>query len=235
MPPFPKKGTKEYERIINTPKYIEFRERQSKRMAGRVPWNKGRTGVYTDEAIEGNRIAHIGIKNVNFGGKNHTYRMRLKLVETLNGGIWYGNVPNDRRVHYCELWVPNLLTRIDIAQNYRSILSNKTKEDNKDHNGKPRSLTRHHVYWQPKACCEWDEDAQGYYAWINIESKRKPNWYKYYIDGDPNKFVLLTDSEHGMIKRDKLKWIKIFEELIKTNLNGKCYLTKEEYRERCKK
>jgi len=38
--------------------------------------------------------------------------------------------------------------------------------------------------------------------------------YKYYIRGDPNKFVLLTHQEHGMISKNKLEWIKFFEDKI---------------------
>lgn len=148
---------------------------------------------------------------------------RIKFIESKLGGMWYGSVKYPDPPKYCELWCPDLWHRIDEAQNYQSILSGKTKENNGG-----RALSRHHVYWQPKACCGWDEDAQGYYAMINIGTANKPNWHKYYIQGDPNKFVLLTMSEHKMISKDKLKWIKIFEDLIKTKLNGVCYLPKVE-------
>ena len=142
-------------------------------------------------------------------------------IESQIGGFWYGNVRYSDRKQYCERWCPDLWRRIDEAQNYQSVLSGKTKFENEG-----RSLSRHHVYWQPKACCEWDEDVSGYYAWINVGTVRKPNKVKYYIKGDPNKFVLLTMSEHQMIKTDKLKWIEIFEELVETKLGGICYLPK---------
>lgn len=147
---------------------------------------------------------------------------RLKSREGAIGGFWYGNV-RYRDFKYCELWCPDLWHRIDEAQNYQSILSGKTKEDNGG-----RALDRHHVYYQKKACCVWDEDAQGYYVTINIGTVKKPNWYKYYIPGDPNKFVLLTTSEHSVVMKDKLKWIKTFEDLIETKLGGVCYLPKVE-------
>ena len=147
---------------------------------------------------------------------------RIKQKEGKVGGFWYGNVRYTNR-KYCELWCPDLWHRIDKAQNYQSILSGKTKFDNGE-----RTLDRHHVYWQPKACCEWDEDTQGYFAMINIGTRGKPNWYKHYITGDPNKFVLLTKQEHGMVAKDKLKWIKIFENLIETKLGGVCYLPEDE-------
>lgn len=146
---------------------------------------------------------------------------QLKNKEGSVGGFWYGNVRYSDRLGYCELWCPDLWHRIDEAQNHQSILSGKTKFDNGG-----RALSRHHVYWQPKACCEWDEDTQGYYAWINIGTRKHPNRVKYYISGDPNKFVLLTTSEHRLVATDKIKWIKIFEDLIETKLGGICYLPK---------
>jgi len=161
----------------------------------------------------------VGSRNP-FYRKHHKEDSILKNIEFHIGGIWYGNVKYYDNP-YCELWCPDLWHRIDEAQNYQSILSGKTKVENGG-----RALSRHHVYWQPKACCEWDEDAQGYYAMINIGTVGKSNWYKHYIRGDPNKFVLLTVSEHQLVKKDKLKWIKLFEELIETKLGGICYLPK---------
>lgn len=152
--------------------------------------------------------------------KDPAWQIRLKEIHI--GGFWYGNVTY-KDPKYCELWCPNLWHRIDEAQHYQSILSGETKIDNGG-----RALSRHHIYWQSKACCKWDEDVGGYYAMINIGTRGKSNLHKYYIPGDPNRFVLLTMREHGMVARDKLKWIKIFEELIETKLGGICYLPKVE-------
>jgi hypothetical protein len=153
-------------------------------------------------------------------GKHPTYETRMKISEAGVGGFCIQNIIyGDPK--YCEFWCPDLWHRIDKAQNYQSILSGKTKEDNGG-----RALSRHHVYWQKKACCEWDEDVGGYYAWIETGTKKHPNKVKYYIKGDPNKFVLLTMSEHQMIKMDKIRWIELFEDLIKTKLSGVCYLPK---------
>lgn len=151
----------------------------------------------------------------------------MKIVESKLGGFWYGNVRYPDPPKYCELWCPDLWHRIDEAQNYQSILSGKTKADNLDRHGKTRALSRHHIYYQKKACCEWDEDINGYYAWIDIGTRKKPNKVKYYIPGDPNRFVLLTAQEHRMISKDKTGWIKILEELIETKLGGVCYLPKD--------
>ena len=146
------------------------------------------------------------------------------------GGFCIQNITYDERKKYCELWNPNLWRRIDACQGNRSIISGKTKEENSG-----RALSRHHVYWQEKACCVWDEDAQGYFAMIDIGTKSKPEMYKHYINGSPNKFVLLTHEEHGMIRGNKklgttkLTWIKTLEDLIETKLDGKCYYTEDEY------
>jgi hypothetical protein len=91
-------------------------------------------------------------------------------------------------------------------------LSGKTSDDNGG-----RQLSCHHVYYQKKACCEWDEDVKGYYAMIDDE--------KYYIKGDPNKFVTLTAGENSMVEKNKLQWVKFFEDLIE-NQGGKCYSQK---------
>jgi hypothetical protein len=154
-------------------------------------------------------------------GRPKSYIHRMKIHEYQIGGFWYGNVRYRDPPKYCELWNSDLWHRIDEAQNYQSILSGKTKEDNGG-----RALSRHHVYWQKKACCGWDEDIQGYYAMINLGNSKIPDWHKHYIIGDPNKFVLLTAREHRTVANDKLKWIGIFEELIETKLGGVCYLPK---------
>ena len=156
------------------------------------------------------------------------------LIGATGQGFWYGHPKLNGRIFksYCELWNRDLWNRIDAAWNFESTISGKTKEDNKG-----RDLDRHHVYWQEKACCEWDEDAQGYYAMINLGTKTNPNIIKHYIKGNPNKFVLLTVNEHSMIRGNKklgttkLTWIKFFEDLIETREQEgkKCYLSKEEY------
>jgi predicted RNA-binding Zn-ribbon protein involved in translation (DUF1610 family) len=158
------------------------------------------------------------------------------LISASGEGFWYGHrtlCPENQQKKYCEKWCKDLWVRIDAAWNYKSAISGKTRFENY----RQAHLDRHHVYWQEKACCEWDEDAQGYYAMINLGRKSKPNMYKYYIKGDPNKFVLLTHSEHKAILGNKklgttkLTWIKYFEDLIEEReAEGKyCYLSHDEY------
>ena len=137
---------------------------------------------------------------------------------------WFGDIVYLDKT-YCEKWNAELRRRIRAYWGNKSVLSGKTITDNNN-----KRLSCHHVYYQEKACCVWDEDTQGYYAWIDIGTRKKSNKIKYYIKGDPNKFVTLTEEEHGMVGSNKLKWIKIFEDLIEEQ-DGKCYFTKEEMKE----
>jgi hypothetical protein len=126
--------------------------------------------------------------------------------------IWYGSVKYyDDELLYCEKWNSDLRNRIRMRYDHKSVLSGKTKIDNKN-----RELCCHHVYYQKKSCCEWDEDNGAFYAYID--------GYKYYIKGDPNKFVTLTNSEHAMVNHNRLKWVKFFEDIIETKYNGKSYI-----------
>lgn len=197
---------------------VETRQKMSAARTGKKNHNYGKH--QSRETREKNSIAHRGENHPQYGVPR-PYNVRMKIVEGHVGGFWYGNVRYSNPPKYCELWCPDLWNRIDEAQNYQSILSGKTKFDNGG-----RVLSRHHVYYQKKACCEWDEDANGYYAWVDVGTLNISHRVKYYIPGDPNKFVLLTSQEHGMVKKNKLKWIKIFEDLIETKLNGICYLPK---------
>jgi len=233
------------------PEYIRNREEGIKTRSNTIEWRNGRritalklaqdpgwqdkqqTGAQKrsrNPEWQSNQIKGAQKRSINPDWRNNQKvgirkttqdpKWKLKHIEGLFGGFWYGNVKyNDSK--YCELWCPDLWHRIDEAQNYQSILSGKTKLDNGG-----RALNRHHVYWQPKACCDWDEDVQGYYAMINVGNRKIPTYIKYYIKGDPNKFVLLTSQEHGMVSKNKLGWIKLFEELIEIKLGGTCYLPK---------
>lgn len=174
-------------------------------------------------------ISHCGNKNSCFGrtgDKNPRFgvtldeSIRMKIKEGNIGGFWYGNVRYPTEKRYCNMWLKLRDSgRIGACWGFKSALS-----------GKMEDLCYHHVYYQEKACCHWDEDLQGYYAWINFGTNKNPNWYRYDIDGDPNKFVPLTRSENSAANFDKLKWIKIFESIIRDH-GGKCYFTVEEMRE----
>lgn len=206
---------KAMQKLHRNPEYQRKHKERLRKLAQDPEWRDGMRKLAQDpEWLENNK------KQNRKTAQNPEWI--YKNVEGHIGGFWYGNVRYNDSIQYCGLWNEDLFRRIDEAQNYQSILSGKTKFENGG-----RALDRHHVYWQPKACCEWDEDMQGYYAMINLGTKRKPNWYKHYIKSDPNKFVLLTHAEHTIIRKDKLGYIKIFEDLIETKLGGICYLPKK--------
>lgn len=131
--------------------------------------------------------------------------------------IWYGGVTyDDGRKNYCEKWNDDLRERIRAFWGYRSPLSQRTAKDCKG-----VLLCCHHVYYQKRACCYWDEDTNGYFTMVDGT--------KHYIIGNPNKFVPLTRSEHSKTSHNKLWWMKFFETMIEEDYNGKSYFTKEEY------
>jgi hypothetical protein len=166
-----------------------------------------------------------GLQNF-YGNPILKEQWRLKQKEAVCGGFWYGSVTYENRTNYCILFNKEFKERCRSFYGYKSSLSGEL-ESVHIVNGKPENLTVHHVYYQKKACCEWDKDIQGYYVMINLGSKANPNIIRYDIHGDPNKFVVLTHRENTLVNFDKLKWIKIFEDIIEANDN-KCYYTKEE-------
>jgi hypothetical protein len=104
---FPKKGTKEYEEWIHTPAYGEHCKASANRargdnnpMAGTPPWNKGRTGVYTEKTLtkmSTPRLDWRGENNCNFG-KHHSKETRDILSDSKigeNNPAWLGGISFD--------------------------------------------------------------------------------------------------------------------------------------------
>lgn len=166
-------------------------------------------------------------------GKERSFIHNINRYEAIYGGMWYGSIryngENKKQYpphpkNYCELWTEDLKERIRSYWGYASTLSGEP-ETSLTSTGLLKSISCHHVYYQTKACCIWDEDEKGYYANINIRTTRNPESIRYYIDGDPNKFVVLTASEHKQTDFNKLKWIRTFEDIV-VNQGGKSYFTK---------
>ena len=159
--------------------------------------------------------------------------VKARAIESLVGGFWYGNVKNDipnrsKQINkYCELWTEDLKERIRAYWGHVSTLSGNPETSIYKKTVIIKNISCHHVYYQKKACCIWDEDEKGYYANINTGTKRNPKIIKYYIGGDPNKFVVLTASEHKKTDFNKLYWIKTFENIIEEQ-GGKCYFTNDD-------
>jgi hypothetical protein len=80
-------------------------------------------------------------------GIPHTYSVRLKIVETMIGGFWYGNVQESRdSPQYCEKFNADLKERVRAFFGYRCV------ECGAPQNGK--KLDVHHVWYNKKACCD---------------------------------------------------------------------------------
>ena len=199
---------------------------RSKETCDRI--SKSRTGKrWTDEQKLAMSIQRRGKKyrprskpskkRPDIAARNRTEEHRMKQVEIAVGGFCYCNVkyPKRRKVKYCNLFYQMRDEgRIGACWDFKSVLS-----------GEIEDLCYHHVYYHPK--CKFENDEVGYYVWINIGANQRPKMHKYYITGDPNKFVPLTRAENSIVNGDKLEWIKIFEDIIEKN-GGKCYLTEQE-------
>lgn len=160
----------------------------------------------------------------------------LRNCEAHYEGFWYGAVRNDVGENlYCKKWNPYLKERIRAFWGYVSALSGKAETQVDKRSGRVHAISCHHVYYQKSACCFWDEDEKGYYVNLNTKIGRKyPNYERYYIpDGNPNKFVTLTKSEHRKTENNKIHWIKTFEKIIEDR-GGKCYLSDEDVEEMAK-
>jgi len=153
---------------------------------------------------------------------------RLMNTEIRVGGFWYGNVINDRGGSYCYKWNNYLRERIRAYWGNVSVLSG-SPETCVSCLGNPMAISCHHVYYQKSACCLWDEDEHGYYVNLNtVSSKKYPKWERYYIeDGNPNKFVTLTKHEHRKTETNKIRWIKLFEQIIEDR-GGKCFYSDQD-------
>lgn len=64
---------------------IEVREKMSESRKGKIPWNKGKTGVYSEESLkkmsESTKGNYVGEKNPMFG-KKHSEETKKKISET---------------------------------------------------------------------------------------------------------------------------------------------------------
>jgi hypothetical protein len=130
--------------------------------------------------------------------------------------LWKGGVSFEP---YCPKFNNDLKERVRAFFGYMCRQCNIPQKDKK--------LSVHHVYYNKQACCVWDEDLQGYYAIIDGE--------RYYVKGDPYKFIPLCDKCHKKTYSKRFYWAKKFESLINDEHGGKSYFTKDEMSKLCKK
>jgi hypothetical protein len=129
---------------------------------------------------------------------------------------WPGYATEKR---YCGLFSNELKERIRAYWRYMCGLTGEPESPE-------RNLECHHVYWEKKSCCLYDEELERKYFIIKGE--------KYYYIGNPDKFIPLTVETHHTIAGNKTKsrieWVKEIETLINNfPFNGKSFFTREEY------
>jgi len=79
-------------------------------------------------------------------GVPKSYGHRLRIVESMLGGFWYGNVRYYDGPQYCEKWTPELRQRVRAFFGYRCVECGAPQ-------GK-RLLHVHHVWYNKKTCCD---------------------------------------------------------------------------------
>jgi hypothetical protein len=202
--------------------------------------------------------SHIGEKNYNYGktpseetkqkmseskkeltgelsprwGKQHTLKTRKKISDALSGDKhprWNGGSSS---LPYCEKFNEKLKERVREFSDRQCQLCGKHESENKIR------LSVHHVYAEKKACCEGD------ICNLNeMDELRKLFPSEIAKFGNPKftedelirvrMMVPLCRSCHSktMIPGDEEYYMKLFDNLIMTRHDGKCYYTEEEYSE----
>lgn len=105
---------------------------------------------------------------------------------------------------YCEKWTPNLRRRVRAFFNNTCMVCGITQEEYNVKLGKQKLLHVHHVNYNKNQCC--DEDV-------------------------PRLLVPLCASCHTKTTVKREIWEPILTKLIMNNYGGKCFYTKEEYKQ----
>jgi hypothetical protein len=146
---------------------------------------------------------------------------RLKRLETLLGGFWYGNVDNDPNPIYHEDWE-------DVNILVHTFFKNECCLCHAPENG--RSHIGHHVFYvkdhEKDSCCSISEDGIYY---TNLNARDHPE-HDYCIGENPNYFVILCRRCHGRTNgkfANRKKWADYFREMIDEEYGGACYILEE--------
>jgi len=115
----------------------ETRRKLSESHKGQKPSKE--TLIKRSIALRGKLASNKGIP--------HTYQARLRIVETMIGGFWYGNVRYYANApQYCEKFNANLKERVRAFFGYQCVICGKKQGSKK--------LDVHHVWYNKKACCD---------------------------------------------------------------------------------
>lgn len=134
----------------------ESRKKMSLARIGKTPHNKGKPmSEASKKKLSQNRKGKATGENNAMRNpetiRNHSkaitsYEYRCRMVESLLGGFWYGNVRYYEGPQYCEKWTANLRERVRAFFGYCCV------ECGTPQNG--RKLAVHHVWYNKKLCCD---------------------------------------------------------------------------------
>lgn len=200
------------------PKSEQQKEKQRQKMLGRK------------HTTEHNNKIRLSVSNVErtpqwkqaiseaLSGQKHSYEHTMKNVESKLGGFWYGNVIYGYP-KYCELFK-------DVKPRVRALQGDACCECKEL--PKTNQHPVHHVFYEKRACCDYNEDGI-YYSNLNAKDHQRKD---YCIGENPNYFVILCKKCHGKTNgsfENRVKWANHFKNFVDTKYNGKSYLSKEEY------
>jgi len=155
-------------------------------------------------------------------GREPSYESLAKNTEAQLGGFWYGNIRYPNRI-VCIKW-DDVNARVHAFFDNKCIVCGKAKE----HGG--LAPAGHHVFYETKACCWYNDDDGVYYTNLNAKDHKEKD---YLIGDNPNYFVLLCQSCHGKSNgtfENRKKWADMLKKIVDEQYNGKCYYTKEEFK-----
>lgn len=132
-------------------------------------------------------------------GRKASSETRIKMIEARCGGIWYGNVSYDTdHFPYCEKWTHAFRERVRAAFDYTCQFPGC------NHVWQPgeKRLAVHHINYRKDSCCN-----------ANVR---------------PLFIPLCPGACHAKTNNNRTFWEKYFTELIETEYDGVCYLSKDE-------
>lgn len=142
-------------------------------------------------------------KTVGNYGKFCSHKCKVLGQQYLNGSL-NPNYRQDAQRRYCEKWTPDLRRRVRAFFNNTCMMCGITQDEYHTKSGEPKLLHVHHVNYNKNQCC--DEDV-------------------------PRLLVPLCASCHTKTTVKREIWEPYLTKLIVNNYGGKCFYTKEEYKQ----
>ena len=114
------------------------------------------------------------------------------------------NYRPDAQRQYCEKWTADLRRRVRAFFNNTCMMCGVTQDEYYTNSGKPKLLHVHHVNYNKNQCCD---------------------------ESVPRLLIPLCVSCHNKTTVKREIWEPILTKLIMNNYGGKCFYTKEEYKQ----